>query len=322
MMLLLFSAPSVIPSLHINPLKCKSPFKSNFTFVQCNILKGCPSFCTNPHPTFSKNKQLSTLRFIATKCTSSDDFLFNVDSSITFDWTDQKEEVEDMESPWEGAVVYQRNPLISHVEYCTTLERLGLQKLSTEISRSRSSMMGLRVTKAVKDFPLGTPVLISVDVSRKEQKLRLDGIVRTVITLACHRCGEPTAECVFSNFSLLLTEEPIQEPDDKTMEVIFWEDEHGTCGGSEEEEDDEASIDWEDRLFFPPGEKTIDISKHIRDLVHVEIIIDALCDPLCKGLCFKCGSNLNTTTCNCSEREMEERGYGPLRGLREQMPKN
>ena len=106
------------------------------------------------------------------------------------------------------------------------------------------------------------------------------------------------------------------------MEVIFWEDKHGICGGSEEEEDDEASIDWEDRLFFPPGEKTIDISKHIRDLVHVEIIIDALCDPLCKGLCLKCGSNLNTTTCNCSERQMEERGYGPLRGLREQMPKN
>ena len=131
MMLLLFSAPSVIPSFHINHLKCESPFKSNFTFVQCNILKGCPSFCKIPHPTFSKNKQLSTLRFIATKCTSSDDMLFNVDSSITFDWTDQKEgEVEDMESPWEGAVVYQRNPLISHVEYCTTLERLGLQKLS------------------------------------------------------------------------------------------------------------------------------------------------------------------------------------------------
>ena len=91
---------------------------------------------------------------------------------------------------------------------------------------------------------------------------------------------------MFSNFSLLLTEESIQEPEHKNMGSIFGEDELGTCGGSE---DDEASIDWEDRLCFPPEEKTIDTSKYIRDLVHVEITIDALCDPLCKGLCLKCG---------------------------------
>ncbi|KAL6976162.1 hypothetical protein U1Q18_024952 [Sarracenia purpurea var. burkii] len=227
-----------------------------------------------------------------------------------------------MGSPWEGAVVYQRNPSILHVEYCTTLERLGLQKVSTEFSRYRASVMGLRVTKAVKDFPLGTPVLISVDVTRKRQKLRLDGIVRTVITLACNRCGEPTAKCIFSNFSLLLTEEPIEEPETINMEVIFAEDKFRTSGTSEDEEDDEALIDLDDRLYFPPGEKAIDISKHVRDMVHVEITIHVVCDPGCKGLCLKCGSNLNTSTCICREQETPGDGYGPLRGLREQIHKN
>ncbi|XP_057507819.1 large ribosomal RNA subunit accumulation protein YCED homolog 1, chloroplastic [Actinidia eriantha] len=98
------------------------------------------------------------------------------------------------------------------------------------------------------------------------------------------RYGEPTAEFIFSNFSHLLTEEPIQEPKHKNMGLIFGEDELGTCGGSE---DDEASINWEDRLYFPLEETTIDTSKYIRDLVHVEITIDALCDPLCKGLWLK-----------------------------------
>lgn len=92
-----------------------------------------------------------------------------------------------MDSPWEGAVIYKRNASVSHVEYCTTLERLGLEKLSTDVSKSRASKMGLRVTKAVKDFPFGTPVQISLDVTRKEKKLRLDGIVKTVITLNCYR---------------------------------------------------------------------------------------------------------------------------------------
>jgi hypothetical protein len=109
-------------------------------------------------------------------------------TDVSLNWDDQEEEdAEDMESPWEGAIIYKRNSSISHVEYCTTLERLGLGKLSTEISKSRASVMGLRVTKAVKDYPLGTPVQISIDVTKKKKRLRLDGIIKTVITLGCYR---------------------------------------------------------------------------------------------------------------------------------------
>jgi len=103
------------------------------------------------------------------------------------DWEDQ-EEIEDTGSPWEGSVMYRRNASVTHVEYCTTLERLGLGRLSTDVSKKRASAMGLRVTKDVKDYPDGTPVQVSVDVIRKKKKLRLDGIVRTVITLGCNRC--------------------------------------------------------------------------------------------------------------------------------------
>lgn len=110
-----------------------------------------------------------------------------------FDWEDEEqgdleeEDDDDEGSPWEGAVVYKRNSSVTHLEYCTTLERLGLGKLSTKVSRSRASVMGLRVTKDVKDCPDGTPVLISLDVTRKKLKLRLDGIIRTVIALGCNR---------------------------------------------------------------------------------------------------------------------------------------
>jgi hypothetical protein len=110
------------------------------------------------------------------------------EKNVSFDWGDHGQgEIEEMGLPWEGAVVYKRNSSISHVEYCTTLERLGLGEHSTEISKSRASIMGLRVTKAVKDYPHGTPVQISIDITRKRQKLRLDGIIRTVITLGCNR---------------------------------------------------------------------------------------------------------------------------------------
>lgn len=225
------------------------------------------------------------------------------------DWKDQEDV--DLDSPWEGAIMYQRNASISHLEYCTTLERLGLGRLSTEVSKSRASLMGIRVTKSVKEFPNGTPVLISIDVTRKKQNIKLDGIIRTVITLGCNRCGGPAADCVFSNFSLVLSEEPIEEPEIINMGVIY--------GQSEQEEDDEASIDLDDWLYFPPEEKVIDISKHVRDMVHLEIKINTVCDPMCKGLCLKCGQNLNNSSCNCSKQVSKPKSYGPLGGLKEKM---
>ncbi|KAK9275743.1 hypothetical protein L1049_023012 [Liquidambar formosana] len=294
---------------------------SNLAFIHCKIPWDIHSITKNTHTTL-KNKPPTTLKFSTKDCMNPSYESFSEENTISFDWGDQEQgDIEDKGSPWEGAVVYKRNPSISHVEYCTTLERLGLAKLSTEISKSRASVMGLRVTKAVKDFPSGTPVQISIDITRKKEKLRFDGIIRTVITLGCNRCGEPAAECIFSNFSLLLTEEAIEEPDIINMGVLFGEDKFRTSTGSSEglEEDDEALIDLDDRLYFPSEEKEIDISKHIRDMLHLEITINAVCDASCKGLCLKCGINLNTSSCNCSKQEVKEKGYGPLGNLKTQM---
>ncbi|XP_050230505.1 large ribosomal RNA subunit accumulation protein YCED homolog 1, chloroplastic [Mercurialis annua] len=236
---------------------------------------------------------------------------------VSLGWDDlNQQDPDDLESPWEGAIIYKRNPSVTHVEYCTTLERLGLENHSTEVSKSRASVMGLRVTKAVKDYPLGTPVQISIDVIRKKQKLRLDGIIKTVLTLSCNRCGGPAAESVYSNFSLLLSEEPIEEPEIIDLGTIFSQDK---SGGYEEEEDDDASIDWDDRFYFPPQEKEIDISKNLRDLVHIEITGNAVCDPNCRGVCLECGTNLNTSSCSCIDEENKEISYGPLKDLRKQM---
>lgn len=147
----------------------------NFT---TGITKHINHLFTEPH----KLPRLSKSRILV----SQEPFTEN--STIDIDWEeDNQDDVEDTGSPWEGSVMYKRNASVTHVEYCTTLERLGLGRLSTEVSKRRASAMGLRVTKDVKDYPDGTPVQVSVDVVRKKKKLRLDGIVRTVITLGCNR---------------------------------------------------------------------------------------------------------------------------------------
>lgn len=102
------------------------------------------------------------------------------------------------------------------------------------------------------------------------------------------------------------------------MGMIFGEDRSKIASGVED--GDDGSIDLDDRLYFPPDEKVIDISKNIRDLVHVEITIDAVCGPNCEGLCLRCGTNLNISNCKCGKQSVEkEKGYGPLKDLRNQM---
>ncbi|KAI3976443.1 hypothetical protein MKX01_008301 [Papaver californicum] len=244
-------------------------------------------------------------------------------SNVEEERIDMDYDSENLESPWEGAVIYKRNPSISHLEYCTTLERLGFGEVSSDTSKSMASKMGLRVTKSVKDFPFGTPVQISIDVTRKKHRLRLDGVIKTVLGLSCNRCGGPAAESVFSNFTILLDEEPVEEPDVIDMGVIFGEERSSKTSSSlnEGEADDyeDALIDLDDRLYFPPEDREIDISKNIRDLVHIEITINAICDAKCQGICLKCGTNLNIGSCNCNRKEEKKVNRGPLGDLRKQM---
>ncbi|KAL9669134.1 hypothetical protein QQ045_006676 [Rhodiola kirilowii] len=243
------------------------------------------------------------------------------DKTLSFELEEVQGEMDDDEgSPWEGAIVYKRNASVPHVEYCTTLERLGLGSLSTDVSKAKASNMGLRITKAVNDYPSGTPVQVSIDVTRKIQKLRLDGIIKTVLTLGCNRCGEAAAESIFSNFSLILSENTIKEPDVITFGMPAAEGNFSTSASTssdQEMDDEDALVDLDDWLYFPREEKQIDISKHIRDLLHIEITISAVCDPNCKGLCLKCGVNLNNEKCECGgKQKKEDTGYGPLGNLR------
>ena len=46
----------------------------------------------------------------------------------------------------------------------------------------------------------------------------------------------------------------------------------------------------------------LDLSDALQQYALLEIPINPLCAPDCKGLCATCGQNLNTGTCNCSTK--------------------
>ncbi|RLN07442.1 uncharacterized protein C2845_PM11G21040 [Panicum miliaceum] len=277
-----------------------SPFPAAHPFLLRPSSSSVPSLLrSTPPPPWRANRRSVAAVSVQGGGDGGDSF-FTVD----LDPDDYAAEPEsDDDSPWEGALVYRRDAAVHHLEYASTLERLGLGDLSSHDSRARAAAMGL----GALDQPQ-TPVLVSLDVARRRGRLRLDGIVRTVITLGCFRCAEPAPQ-----------EEPVEEPDVVDLGTIYEEDIANGASLTGTPDEDDQDVDWDDRLHFPAGDKEIDISKHIRDIIHLEITMDAICSPSCKGLCLACGTNLNTSSCNCSKEKQQEpknvKGRGPLKEL-------
>jgi len=69
----------------------------------------------------------------------------------------------------------------------------------------------------------------------------------------------------------------------------------------------DADNEKEDVVFIHPDTDKIDLDEYIRDYAVLAVPMKNLCSEDCKGLCSKCGKNLNEGTCNCNEENIDPR---------------
>lgn len=77
--------------------------------------------------------------------------------------------------------------------------------------------------------------------------------------------------------------------------------------------DDESS--GEEAYVFDPTASELDLSRAVREELVLATSPYVVCDPDCKGLCARCGKNLNEGPCGCTENEIDPR-WEALRGLK------
>ena len=65
----------------------------------------------------------------------------------------------------------------------------------------------------------------------------------------------------------------------------------------------------------------LDMDEQLREQMEIEFPIRFLCREDCRGLCSKCGKNLNEGDCNCNHKEIDPRLL-PLQKLLEEMKNN
>jgi uncharacterized protein len=74
-------------------------------------------------------------------------------------------------------------------------------------------------------------------------------------------------------------------------------------------------MEEEDFVVIPAtGEARYDLFPRVREELILDMPIKLLCREDCKGLCSKCGADLNEGACGCPGAPVDRR-WGPLRNL-------
>lgn len=69
-----------------------------------------------------------------------------------------------------------------------------------------------------------------------------------------------------------------------------------------------------DIRLIDPDQETIVLDDEVRQTILLEIPLKMLCQEACKGLCPRCGADLNNEDCQCPEPEIDPR-WEKLSGL-------
>ncbi|HMT07091.1 MAG TPA: DUF177 domain-containing protein [Pyrinomonadaceae bacterium] len=132
------------------------------------------------------------------------------------------------------------------------------------------------------------------DVSFAGEKVRIDGKahirgnVKGEVEIACTRCTTAVLRPFDIEFDDVFVNEPLKDGEEAVEEVDL------------------------DESYVENGE--VDLSEVVREQILLDLPEQVYCSDGCKGLCPKCGSNLNLIDCNCNFNEIDPR-WAALKGL-------
>jgi uncharacterized protein len=139
------------------------------------------------------------------------------------------------------------------------------------------------------------PLNIRLKAFRVRELFEVQGTFRTSVRLPCSRCLKDFDTSLASDFELTYTKEM-----QGLMDVF-------------DEEEIELKVE-EIGMFYLKGEE-INLQQGIQEQVVMAFPFQPLCDENCKGLCPKCGLDLNQGDCGCKP-ELSANKFAILKNLK------
>jgi len=125
-------------------------------------------------------------------------------------------------------------------------------------------------------------IAVSCSVRRMNETVFIQGNVSATLDMRCCRCLEPVRLPVEAPFKYTFAPLPSQLRE-------------------------ECELSADDLEFAYYQEDTIDLEMVVFEQVVLQIPIKPLCADSCRGLCPRCGINLNTASCGCEAERFDER---------------
>jgi len=132
----------------------------------------------------------------------------------------------------------------------------------------------------------------NVVLNKFDDQIILEASTTAGANFICDRCGTASKQTVKSKYKMIYLLRSIE--------------------GAEEE----INI-----TYLSPDTHMIDISKDVRDYMILSTPMKRLCKEDCKGLCAKCGADLNEKQCDCNDDEIDDR-WKVLSELKHKLNKN
>ena len=123
------------------------------------------------------------------------------------------------------------------------------------------------------DIKITEPVVLNGGLTKLGDIIHLDIQITTTLLLICSRCTENFSEIINIDVHEIFS----NNPTDEDGYIIFI------------------------------NSDVIDITEIVENNLFWALPIKKLCKEDCMGLCQKCGSNLNISTCNCENRDVDPR---------------
>ncbi len=131
-----------------------------------------------------------------------------------------------------------------------------------------------------------SPVRIGAELDKSTRQLLLRTSVETSGRFQCDRCLEEFDRPIKAGYSVV---------------YVYAEEEA-------------ANVPPEEVRLLAADTTTIDLGNDVREMVLLSVPLKLLCREECRGLCSRCGKNLNAGPCGCVHDEIDPR-WNSLKSL-------
>jgi uncharacterized protein len=134
------------------------------------------------------------------------------------------------------------------------------------------------------DAVLSAPITADFMLTHEEQDLWVEGSVETAIRFRCSRCTKEFSRPFSASFDLSYLPQPKWSAENAEIELRY----------------DEMDVAYYDGIV-------LDVNLLVLEQLELAIPMNFVCREDCKGLCYKCGADLNEETCPCKSEEPDSR---------------